>query len=75
MHIGCYTTYVLRIAFTHINLVWLGINSYILKFHTSKYYIYHCNNIKISPENVCPDLDETQIIIIELKKYTFLYHR
>ena len=31
--------------------------------------------IEISLENVCPDSDETQIIIIELKKYTFLYHR
>ena len=31
--------------------------------------------IEISPENVYPDLDETQIIIIELKKYTFLFHR
>ena len=36
MHIGCYTTYVLRIAFTHINLILLGMNSYILEFHTSK---------------------------------------
>ena len=68
MHIRCYTTYVLRIAFTHIKLILLGMNSYISK------YIYIVE-IEISLDNVCPDSDETQIIIIELKKYTFLYHR